>query len=121
MTTCFELLSNFGAGRDYYKFAQHLKNDCHVSGNIASSRDMWTRSLQVCYFLDARFYGQAAKNTSDADLEREWAKYDIDYYFVWLRPGEHERPSDAFLSRFPEVSGGGHPYLRVYACKKPLS
>ena len=117
MTTYVELLGAFDAGNDYHAFAEHLKNDCHVGGNIASSRDMWPRSLQLSYFLGARYFGQPVKNISDADLEQEWAKYDIDYYLVWNVAGRDDRPSEAFLSRYREVSGGGHPLVKVYACK----
>ena len=91
----------------------------NIRGNIASNRkkvristhDSWHRTFRLSYWLKSRYYGQARENISDEELQNEFRKYDIDYYFFW---GDAESAPE-FLSQYREITGGAIPDLKIYS------
>lgn len=101
----------------YYMSTDLIKYN--IKGNIASNRehvpvhDAWHKTFRLAYWLDSRYYGQPKEEISDNDLQDEFNKYEIDYYFFWGRSDT----APQFLSQYNEVTNGEMPGLKVYSLK----
>lgn len=80
------------------------------NGNLLDG--YYTDSLHLSYFLDTSYCGFSKPNITDNDLNTEFKKYGIDYYFVWGNSS-----NAALLTKFPEVQNGNIPNLRIYEVK----
>ena len=79
-----ELKKNKNKGKCFYTWSETIKNKYDINGNIASDKDYWWQTLYICYHLRAKHYGEAChKNVTFKSLQRDFEKYDIDYYFQW--------------------------------------
>lgn len=91
-----------------------------IRGNLASNRefvpvhDAWHKTFRLAYWLNSRYYGQAREKIQDEDLEEDFAKYNIDYYFFW---GEASR-IPTFLSKYKEITHGDLPGLMIYSLRE---
>jgi hypothetical protein len=110
--------------REMYALSLLLKDKHHIQGNIASNRewkctavhDSWHKTFRLAYDLNSKYYGQAKKDISDTELEKELRKYNIDYYFFW---GNSPRGIPRFLSKYREITGGTTPGLKIFALNRP--
>ncbi|MCE7699026.1 MAG: hypothetical protein K8E24_009460, partial [Methanobacterium paludis] len=84
----------------------------HIASNGNASDGSYKKTLHTSYFLGTSYYGFSKPNETDVDLQADFKKYDIDYYFVWGKSS-----NEALLSKYKEVSGGKIPGLRIYAVK----
>jgi hypothetical protein len=101
--------------KQLYSWGDTLVNQHDITGNIASNGNLlddYTTTLALSYFLGTSYYGFSKPNISDNDLNAEFKKYGIDYYFVWGNSS-----NSALLTKFPEVNNGNIPHLRIYAVK----
>jgi hypothetical protein len=107
--------------REMYELSSIIKYKYNIQGNIASNRewaheaihDSWHKTFRLAYHLDSKYYGQAKEDMSDIELENEFKKYNIEYYFFW---GEPQKKSQLF-SKYRELTGGEIPDLRIYSLK----
>ncbi|MBC8413329.1 glycosyltransferase family 39 protein, partial [bacterium] len=101
---------------DLHSLSRELRNDFHVSGNIASNKEYlgvnnsWHNTFRLAFHLDSKYYGQARDMISDSELLEEFEKYNINYYFIW---GENQRIPE-FLQQKVEVTQGRIPGLKIY-------
>lgn len=107
-----DLYANRSVGRDLYRVSQ-LLGEMGVGGRIASNGRL-DESLFASYHLGAKFYGMARAGIGDGELLEELKRYRISYYFCW-----QEKPKHWLLSRYPEISLGRLPGLRVYKVTDP--
>jgi hypothetical protein len=104
--------------KEMFAFGTELNNRYNIRGNIASNRqkvhisihDSWHRTFRLAYWLKSRYYGQARGNISDEELESDFKKYDIDYYFFW----DDSNNVPQFLSQYEELTSGEIPGLKIY-------
>jgi hypothetical protein len=113
-------VSRGGMETEMYITSTDLKK-YNIKGNIASNRehgthDAWHKTFRLAYWLDSRYYGQAAEVISDEDLEAELEKYNIEYYYLW---GEESRIPQ-FLKKYQEVTNNEIPGLKIYSLKQQL-
>ena len=108
------LIANINTGKYLYDLSKVLKSQYGIQGNIASNNNWW-RTLYLSYYLNGRYYGKARKNISKDDLRSDLNKNNIDYYFVWNKPGDDL----TFLSNYSEITGGEISNLRIYSFKGP--
>jgi hypothetical protein len=95
-----------------------------IKGNIASNRewtfepihDSWHKTFRLAHHLNSRYYGQAKEPISERELESEFKKYNIDYYFIW---GESQN-IPKFLSKHKELTKGEFSDLRIYSLKEKI-
>jgi hypothetical protein len=110
------LISYYDYDKQLYSWGESLNNQHDISGNIASNGNLldgyYTDSLHLSYFSGTSYYGFSKPNMSDNDLNAEFKKYGIDYYFVWGNSS-----NAVLLSKFPEVQSGNIPNLRIYEVK----
>ena len=74
--------------------------------------DIIRDSLHLSYFLSTSYYGFSKPNMTNNNLNAEFNKYGIDYYFVWGNSS-----NGALLSKFPEVNNGNITNLRIFKVK----
>jgi hypothetical protein len=107
-----------------YDLSQILKDKYDIQGNIASNRewecipvhDSWHKTFRLAYQLNSKYYGQAKLDINDSELENEFKKYNIDYYFFWGEPYK----TSHLLSQYREITGGEITGLRIYSLKDPI-
>jgi hypothetical protein len=104
-------------GKDSYDLGNSIENIYPVHGHIASNGNAedttYRRALHLSYFIGTSYYGFSKPNETDTDLQADFKKYDIDYYFVWGKSN-----NEALLSKYKEVIGGKIGGLRIYAVKE---
>ncbi len=107
-----------GMNTDMYYVSTDLKK-YNIKGNIASNReyipvhDAWHKTFRLAYWLNSRYYGQPKAGISDNDIQNEFNKYDIDYYFFWGESGNMPQ----ILSQYKELTNGEIPGLKIYSLK----
>lgn len=110
--------SRGGMDSDMYYLSNDLKQ-YNIRGNIASNReyvpvhDAWHKTFRLAYWLNGRYYGQSKTDINDKDLENEFIKYDMDYYFFWGRSNS----TPQFLTKYSEMTKGEIPGLKIYSLK----
>ena len=92
-----------------YQMSQILDRNFHLRGRIASNTNIGT-TLFIAYYLDLHYYGQRGAFQTVEELEASLAKYKIDYFFLWFENPERY----PFLKRYPELTHGKFPQLRLY-------
>jgi hypothetical protein len=105
--------------KEMYVLGTELSKQYDIRGNIASNRkkvhisthDSWHQTFRLSYWLKSRYYGQSRENISDEELQNEFRKYDIDYYFFW---GD-SNGVPGLLSQYREITGGAIPDLKIYS------
>ena len=101
----------------YYNWSNIIESQYPVQGHIASngnaSDGSYKKTLHTSYFLGTSYYGFSKPNETDADLQADFKKYDIDYYFVWGKSNNED-----LLLKYKEVSGGKITGLRIYLVKQ---
>jgi hypothetical protein len=110
--------------QEMYNLSLILKGKYNIQGNIASNRewecvpihDSWHKTFRLAYQLNSKYYGQAQMDISDSELENEFKKYNIDYYFFWGEPYK----TSQLLSQFKEITGGEITGLRIYSIKDSI-
>jgi hypothetical protein len=102
-----DLYANAHVGRDIYRLSNVL-GGMGVGGRIASNGCL-DDSLFVSYHLRAKYYGIARPGIGDSELQREVARYGINYYLCWA-----DKPCHESLSHYPEISDGRISQLRIY-------
>lgn len=119
LTPLLNLTLNFGGGKEIYALSEVLAaND--IRGNVASNNydaltnKNWHNMLYLSYYLNNRYYGEAAKGISDEELLTYLIANDIDYYFVW----DDFNNMPKFLSNYEEKTKGEIPNLRIYSLKE---
>lgn len=112
----FKLAQEFDTGADLYRLATRLNRDYGVHGNIAA-HNQYKSPLYMSCFMGARFFGTSDRSLSEAQIESVLLEHDIDYYLVWTGSRAKNEPMPAFLSGYPEITGGELTDLRVYAMK----
>ncbi len=111
-----------GMDSDMYYVSTDLTKH-NIKGNIASNReyvpvhDAWHKTFRLAYWLDSRYYGQPPIGISDIDLQNEFNKYDIAYYFFWGEPNTLPH----FLSQYNELTNGEVPGLKIFSLKDRIS
>ncbi|RMF61399.1 MAG: hypothetical protein D6748_01730 [Calditrichaeota bacterium] len=108
------------AEKDVWELSQVLKNKYHISGNFASF-SKYKKPLYLAFFMDSKFYGAAREGCTGEELVQDLIKNDIDYFFVWGRPGNNFSFIDEKypqLYRFEEITKGEIPTLRIFKIKK---
>ena len=107
------LVNNQYIGQDYYTMSNSIVK-YNVHGNIASN-DKYRDSLNIAYYLNAHYYGRATNSTTkkpmtDAELEKSFKEYNIDYYFFW---GNSNTNGD-LLKKYKEITNGTIKGLKIY-------
>jgi hypothetical protein len=113
---------NNNINKDMQVLGTELKSRYNIRGNIASNRqkintemhDSWHYTFRLAYWLKSRYFGMPRENISDEDLQREFKKHDIDYYFFWGKSNNIPQ----FLSQYKEITNSEMPGLKIYALKK---
>ncbi len=104
-------------GKDSYDLGNAIENIYPVHGHIASNGNAedttYRRALHLSYFIGTNYYGFSKPNETDSDLEADFKKYDIDYYFVWGKSS-----NESLLLKYKELIGGKIGDLRIYAVKE---
>ncbi|MBI4698019.1 MAG: glycosyltransferase family 39 protein [Nitrospirae bacterium] len=108
--------------KDMHVLGTTLKNKYNFKGNIASNKelqqvfvnDSWHKTFRIAYWLNSKYFGQARQGIRDEELESEFKKYDIDYYFFW---GASES-IPGFLYQYEEITGDDVPDLKIFSLKK---
>jgi len=95
--------------RQFYDTAVIMTQQLHVTGRLASD-EKWAESLAIAFSADCPYYGMARPGESDAEFIEELARYEIDYFLAWGDSSPHM----SVLARYPEVSHGTLPHLRLY-------
>lgn len=117
-------ISTASVAEELWELGQTLKERVNIKDSKIASSDKFSETLKMLFYSDVKFkyYGQAKKGISDAELLSELQKYDIDYYIVWVQPGINDIPG--FLSQHKEaanikpVKGNDlAPGLRIYSLK----
>ncbi len=110
------LATFYNYDKQLYSWGEILNNQNDISGNIASNGNLldgyYTDSLHLSYFLGTSYYGFSKPNMTDNELNAEFKKYGIDYYFVWGNSS-----NGALLSKFPQVNNGNITNLRIFKVK----
>ena len=83
----FYLLNkNIDTGKDFYSLSEAIKKRYNITGNIGSDNGYWAPTLYISYYLKVKYYGETNdKNITYKELNENFQKYDIDYYFQWDR------------------------------------
>lgn len=105
--------------KEMYALSLILKDNHNIEGNIASNRewecnaihDSWHKTFRLAYHFNSKYYGQAKEDISDSELEDEFKKYNIDYYFFWSKNAHVPK----FLLKYEEITGGITPGLKIFA------
>jgi len=109
------LFTNYDSGKQLYLDANILENH-HITGNIASNGNYtsgyYSDTVALSYFLGTSYFGFSKPNISNNNLNSDFNKYGIDYYFVWGSSN-----NQALLSKYPEVNNGNISNLRIYNIK----
>ncbi|MEN8262157.1 MAG: hypothetical protein ABFR82_01700 [Nitrospirota bacterium] len=115
-------MSRNNLNRSMHDLGEELDRRYDLDGNIASNvqkeqhtvYDSWHRTFRLSYWLKGRYFGQPRENISDRELEREFEKYNIDYYFFW---GDSTDTPEV-LSRYKEITNRDIPGLFIYSIKE---
>lgn len=100
------LHTNLGTGKDIYALGETLKTQYGVQGNIATN-DRLINTQFLSFYLNTTSFGQSKKDISDAELQLQLEKYNIDYYFVWGNSAPH-------LVGYTEITEDKIRDLRIY-------
>jgi len=109
----YSLLKNINIGKDIYDQSKILHEQYNIEGRIASNTS-WVNSMYLSYYLNSKYYGVPQDGISEAELETQLKKNNIDYYFVW--GSDIELP--CFLSNSKEKTDGQMHGLKIYSLKK---
>jgi len=104
------LVQNISTGEDVYNLSNTL-NHYGIVGNIAGN-DRYDDMVNLNYYLNTTFYGQAENNISASELISELKNNGIDYYFVWDNSNQ-----SSYLKGYDEITNGTIPDLKVYSLK----
>jgi hypothetical protein len=110
------LLRDFDSGRDLRELADLLRQRYGVGGNIAA-HNQYRTPLYLAYHLDGRFFGTSDRTLPERLMEDVILQNEIDYYFVWIENGGDDQALPGFLIKYPEITAGAVPGLRVYHIK----
>ena len=109
------LRTNYDSGKQLYLDANMLGNQ-HITGNIASNGNLtdgyYCDTVELSYFLGTSYYGFSQSNITNNNLNADFNKYGIDYYFVWGTSN-----NQALLSKYAEMNNKNIPNLRIYKMK----
>lgn len=107
------LVYNTHTGEDSYRLSNVLIDNYNIQGNVASNdKVVYMGFLE--YYLNFTYYGQAKKDVADEELQNQFKKYDISYYFFWSSSNQNSE----FLSKnYPEITNGSIKGLKIYAIK----
>ncbi len=110
------LIGFYDSGKYVYEWSNVIHGQYDIQGNVASNGNLqngnYRNTLHLSYFLGTSYYGFSKPNETDSDLQADFKKYDIDYYFVWGHSN-----NGALLSKYKEVSGGKITGLKIYDVK----
>ena len=109
------LIINYDLDKQLYLDGNILENQ-HITGNIASNGNLtdgyYSNTLKLSYFLGTSYYGFPQSNVTNNNLNADFNKYGIDYYFVWGTSN-----NQALLSKYQEVNNDNISNLRIYKIK----
>ena len=72
------------SGKYIYDLSKKVSSDYKLGRrNIASQNGDWWDSLSLCYYVNAKYYGESKPNGTDDEIKKDLIKFNIDYYFVW--------------------------------------
>lgn len=84
----YHLNFNKNNSKVVYALSTEIEKNYNFSGKKIASQygihqDLdWGDFLEICYYLDAKYYGITNKNTTDKKLKEQLVDFNIDYYFV---------------------------------------
>jgi hypothetical protein len=110
--------------KEMYTLSLILKDRYNIHGKIASNRewehvaihDSWHKTFRLAYWLNSKYFGQAKEDVTAKELEREFKKYNLDYYFFWGQSDSTSR----LLSHYREVTNGEIEGLKIYSLKDKI-
>jgi hypothetical protein len=67
-----------------YETSKDIKKTYHLENqNIASQDGNWNHTLDLSYFLNARYFGRVKEHISNEELRKELLSLNIQHYFVF--------------------------------------
>jgi hypothetical protein len=117
----FVQAGHYNINKEMHNLSLILQDKYNIQGNIASNReweciaihDSWHNTFRLAYHLNSKYYGQAKRDISDSELENEFKKYNLDYYFFWGEPYK----TSQLLSKYREITDGEITGLKIYSLK----
>ena len=107
-----QLARYWDVNRELPGLAQTLGGRYHIGGRLAS-HNRYFESLLVAFFLKAQYCNVPRPDWSEETAEKRLAELDVQYYLVWA----DQAPAPRFVERYPEVTQGQVPGLKVFALR----
>jgi len=104
-----QLAYHWNENRDLPGLAHTLETRYHINGRLAS-HNRYYESLLIAYFLRAQYYTVPRPDWTEAVIEKRLVELGVRYYLVWAE----QEPAPRFVERYPEVTRGAVPGLKVF-------
>lgn len=106
------LVNDRNIGQEFYIMSNSIRG-YGIHGNIASN-DKYMDTLNLAYYLNVHYYGRSTDSKgrplNDAELEKNFKNYNIDYYFVW----GNSNINSPLLTKYKEITNGTIKGLKIY-------